>query len=846
MDLHRDRTVPAERLRGKVNLEDLGSFESTDELLDSLDPMASGLSFQPRVRQALELALGVREPGFNVFAIGETGLRKSRSILAVLKHEARHRPPPRDWCYVYNFREPDRPRTLSLPPGEGRELAQRMARFAEGLRGDIPRALESEDYRNRRQAVTEEVQKKRQEILNAIREEGRAKNFAVEMGPGGLMVAPLDDEGNPLTPQGFENLSDEERQRYEDSSRELRSSIERRMRDLQAVERNSREKLELLDKETVFLAAGEALEELRERFGENPGVLDYLAGVQDDIAGRLGELRSAEESGEVPPFLAAFQGRSEPYDRYRVNVLIDHSGHSGAPVIFEAFPTYVNLAGRIERRVELGNLVTDFMLLRPGSLHRANGGFLVLFAEDLLRQPGAWDGVKRSLKAGEILLEDLPSMMGLSVVQVLKPEPIPLDLRVVMIGTPLIYHLLHMMDPEFRKLFQVRADFDDTMDLKGNGESFARALALLAKDEGLAPLNREGVARIAGHAMRVAENQEKLTTRFSALAQVLHEADKVREEQGKNLIGAEHIRAAEEARRYRSSLPLERLQELISNKVLMVRTTGHQAGQINGLGLASLGDTTIGRPIRISAVANPGNGEVADIERRAELGGRIHTKAVMILAGHLASRYAADTPLSLSAQLTFEQSYAEVEGDSASLAETLALLSAIGRFELDQGIAVTGSVSHMGDVQPVGGISDKIEGYFDVCRATGLNGKQGVVVPEANLAHLHLRDDIVESVAAGEFRIWAVSKVEQALEVVSGIPAGAADSTGRFPEDTSNGMVQARLTHFAWLIRRFKPHRGIQRLDGHAARLEPHPPEHPPPPDLPPGGPPPPPTASKE
>ncbi len=843
MDLHRDRTVPAERLRGHLDLDSLGAFESTTELLDGLDPMAAGLSFQPRVRQAISLALSVREQGFNIFATGETGLRKSQSILAVLEDEARHRSPPRDWCYVFNFKDPDRPRALSLPPGEGRELSRRMDRFIDELRAEIPRALESEDYRRRRQHVADEMHHRRQEILDEIRSEGRQRGFAVEIGPGGMMVAPLDERSSPMTPQAFESLPNEQKQHFEHQSRELRSSIERRMRALQATEREGRDSVEKLDRETVFLAAGQALEELRERYRANTGVLEYLAQVQDDIASRLGELRAAEEAMEIPPVLAALQGRSAPYERYRVNVLVDRARTSGAPVVFEAFPTYVNLSGRIERRVEFGNLVTDFTLLRSGSLHRANGGFLVMFAEDLLRQPGAWDGVKRSLKAGEILMEDLPSMLGLSVAQALKPEPIPLDVRVVLIGSPLLYHLLYILDPEFRKLFQVRADFDDRMDAKGNERAFARALARLARDEGTAPLTRDGVARMAGHAMRVAENQRKLTTRFSALAQVLHEADRIRRDQGQELIGADHVQLAEEARRYRSSLPLERLRELIERGVLMVRTSGALTGQVNGLALSGLGDTILGRPVRISAVVNPGGGEVADIERHSELGGRIHTKGVMILAGYLASRYAADIPLSVAAQVTFEQSYAEVEGDSASLAEILALLSAVGRFPMAQGIAVTGSVSHMGDVQPVGGISDKIEGYFDVCRTCGLDGNQGVVIPQANLDHLHLRDEVVEAISKGTFHLWVVSTVDEALEILSGIPAGAPSHAGRFSEKTANGRVQARLAHFAWLLRRRPPSEAV-RFDGHAARPGPQPPAPPPPePDLPPGGPPPPPTA---
>ncbi len=847
MNLHSDRTVPAERLRGHVEPGSFGDFESTTELLDGLDPMAAGLSFQPRVRQAIKLALNVKERGFNVFATGEAGLRKSQSILAVLEGEARHRESPKDWCYVFNFRDPDRPRALSLPPGEGRELAKRMERFIEELREEIPRALESDDYRQRRQNVADGIHKRRQEILDEIKEEGRQKGFTVEIGPAGLMVAPLDDQGEPLTPKAFEALSDEHKQSFEQRSRELRSSIERRMRLLQATEREGRDHVETLDRETVFLAAGQALEELREHYRENSGVLDHLAGVQDDIAARLHELRSPEESMEMPPLMALLQGRTAPYERYRVNVLVDRSNEAGAPVVFEGFPTYVNLAGRIERKVEFGNLVTDFMLLRSGSLHRANGGFLVVFVEDLLKQPGAWDGVKRCLRAGELLMEDLPSMLGLSVAQALKPEPIPLNVRVVLIGTPLLYHLLYVLDPEFRKLFQVRADFDDRMDSRDNTKAFALALARLARDEGTAPLNRGGVARMAEHAMRVAENQHKFTTRFSVLAQVLHEANRIRHDKGDDLIGAEHIREAENARHFRGTLLFDRLREMIQRKVLMVQTSGELPGQVNGLALSSLGDTTLGRPVRISAAVNPGNGEIADIERRSELGGRIHTKAVMILSGHLASRYAADIPLSMSAQITFEQSYSEIEGDSASLAEILALLSAIGRFPVAQGIAVTGSISHMGDVQPVGGINEKIEGFFDVCRATGLDGKQGVIIPKGNLDHLHLRDDVVEAVEKGEFLLWAISTVDEAIEIVSGLPAGIPGEAGRFSERTANGKVQARLAHFAWLVRKLRPTDYGARLDGRAARPTPSPPQPPPPePDLPPGGPPPPPTAGPD
>jgi predicted ATP-dependent protease len=842
MDARRDRAVPPERLRGQIDPETLGRFESTDDLLDGLDPMTAGLAFQPRVREALALALAVRDPYFNVYAAGETGLRKRAAILAVLEDEARRRETPPDWCYVFDFRDPARPRALPLPPGEGRAFARQMAHTVETLRRDIPRALDTEAYRNARQALSDEVMHRRQEIFEGLEAEAHRRGLSVEMTPGGIVMAPLDSAGEPLSAKAFEKLPDDAKQRFEAEGRGLRSHIEKQMRAIRAIEREGKARREALDRETAFLAAGEILEGLRERYPDQPRILRYVDQVQDDVAEHLDDIRAEERGGETSPMLAALEGRSTPFDRYRVNVLVDRSEEEGAPVVYEAFPTYVNLTGRIERRVAFGNLVADFTLLRAGALHRANGGFLVLFVDDLLRQPGAWDAVKRSLKAREIIMEDLPAMFGFSVAQALGPEPIPMNARVVLVGSPILHQILYALDPDFRKLFQIRADFDDRIEVEGNTEAFAAALARLCRDEETAPLDRGGVARMAEHAMRVAEDQRKLTTRLSLLAQLLHEADRIRREAGADHIGSAHVRAAETARRYRNGLPAERLQDLVRRGVLLVRTEGRVAGQINGLALSFIGEATLGRPVRISAAVSPGQGDVADLERRSELGGRIHTKAVMILSGYLASRYAADIPLAIAAQLTFEQSYAEIEGDSASLAETLALLSAIGRFPLEQGIAVTGSVSHAGDVQPVGGVSDKIEGYYDVCAALGLTGAQGVIVPTSNLDHLHLRDDVVDAVREGRFHVWSVSRVDEALEILSGLPAGVADAEGRFAAETANGRVQARLVRFARLAPHALPRADGARGNGHPARPGPETPHEPPPePDVPPGGPPPPP-----
>ncbi|MBI3180538.1 MAG: AAA family ATPase [Myxococcales bacterium] len=835
-------SVDPRRLRGRVD-ESAFRFSTTRELVDG-QPALVGLTYQTRLRQALGLAAASHHKGLNVFASGPSGVHKSRAVLEVLKEEARRRATPSDWCYVFNFESPDRPRAIALPPGWGRRFAQDMEHFVAEVRRDIPRAFESEEYRRKHRRIHDELERRRAAVTAELQQLARQQGFVAELGPAGLAVSPSNSGGRPFTTSEFEALPAEARQRIEEAGLRLHRELESRLRQVRSVEKDYRQREQQLERDTALRIAESALEELRERYREVAPVLEYLEQVSKDVPKRLDELRSAEEEHRGA-LLAALEGRSRGFRHYGVNVLVDRGDAEGAPVVFETDPTFSNLCGTIDRRVEFGNLVTDFTLLRAGSLHRANGGYLVLFAEDLLRQLGSYQALKKSLHSQQVTIEDLASTLGLAVAQLIKPQPIPLDVRVVLVGPPLLYHLLWMLDPSFRKLFQVRADFDDQVDATAeNLQAFARDLGALAREEGLLPLDRSGVARTAEHAMRIAEDKRKLSLRFGALAQLLHEANHLAQGEGASAISRRHLEAADEARRFRSSLPLEHLRELIKREVLIVRTAGEKVGQLNGLALSAVGEAVIGRPVRITAVVRPGHGELVDIERRAELGGRIHTKAVMILGGYLASRYAAELPLSLSAQLTFEQSYSEIEGDSASLGEALALLSAIGGFPLRQELAVTGSVSQAGEVQPVGGATDKIEAYFEVCQAVGLTGRQGVIVPWANLDHIHLRDEVVEAVRQGRFQVFAVRTVDQALELTSGLSAGEADKSGRFPPESANGRVRSSLERLASVVREYRAPSAVEAVPGHAAR--PLPPTAPTPgPEHPPGGPPPPPVGRR-
>ncbi|MER3410077.1 MAG: ATP-dependent protease [Thermoleophilia bacterium] len=739
-------------------------FRTTEEV----EPLV-GTVGQPRALDAIDFGLQVATAGYNIFAAGLPGSGRATTIRDYLERASVRRPPADDWVYVHNFRDADRPNAIRLPPGRGQELARDMDEFVQAARRELARAFESEDYDRRQREIVAAVQRRRDALVQELKAFAADRGFALELTPAGVVTSPVRG-GRPLTREEFAALPPEERQRIAQANEEIQEQTAGFLRRLHQLEKEAQGELRELEREVARFATGRLFRELHEKYADNAEVIAYLEQVEQDVLERVGELRAPEEEG-LPVFLAMLR-RPSDLARYRVNVLVDNGGARGAPVVVETNPTYYNLVGRIEYRPSFGTMVTDFREIKAGALHRANGGFLLLDALEVLRHPFAWEALKRALRDGHVRIENLGEEWSAVPTATLRPEPIPLDVKVCLIGQPLLYHFLYAVDEDFRELFKVKADFSPEMEWSDEHlQSYAAFVSRWVRAAGLRHFDREAVARLVEHGARLREDQGKLSTRLLDISDIVSEASFWAGLAGRQVVTGKDVERAIEKREYRSSLLEERVQELIAEGTIRIDTDGARVGQVNGLSILDLGDYTFGRPSRVSARVSIGRGGVQSIEREIELSGPIHSKGVLILSGYLAGQYAQETPLALAATLTFEQSYDEVEGDSASSTELYALLSALSGLPLDQGMAVTGSVDQYGQVQAVGGVTRKVEGFYATCKAKGLTGRQGVVVPAANVRHLMLDEEVVEAVREGRFHVWAVSTVDEGIELLTGRPA---------------------------------------------------------------------------
>ena len=775
-------------------------FATTAEL-----PAAAETFGQGRATQALRLALGMKASGYNLFALGPSGVGKFTFVRSAVEKAAAHWPTPPDWCYINNFAEPHRPKALQLPSGRGRPLQQDAQRLIEELQQAIPAAFETDEYRNRKSAIQEQFKERQEEAFAALQAEGRDNDVALIKTPMGLALAPTKD-GDVLNPQEFEQLSAEEKRHRQEASERLQKKLEAFLHEVPRWEREQREQLRTLNRETTQYAVGHLIDEMKKHWEDLPEVLDHLEAVRADAIENVDDFLPKEQTPQM--LIAAAAGRApqgpiaSPFRRYQVNVIVDqqqraNGDSAGAPVVYEDHPTLPNLVGRIEHIAQFGTLVTDFMLIKAGALHRANGGCLILDVRKVLINGFAYETLKRVLRSGRIRIESVAESLGWSTTITLEPEPIPLDVKVILLGDPLLYYLLSAYDPEFSELFRVAADFDTRMDRDPAGiAAYAQMIATIVDQQKLRPVARGGVARLIEHGARLAGDAAKLTTHAEALEGLVREADFWAGEARVDTIGRDHVQQAIDARTYRSDLLRARIQEEILRGTLVIETEGLRIGQINGLAVIQLNHFAFGRPSRISCRVRLGKGEVVDIEREVSLGGPLHSKGVLILSAFLSSRYAREQPLSLNASLVFEQSYSGVEGDSASSAELYALISALAEIPIRQSLAVTGSVDQEGRVQAIGGVNEKIEGFFDICAARGLCGGQGVLIPAANVKHLMLREDVVAACRAGRFAVYPVETIDQGIALLTGVPAGVADERGAYPLGTVNRAVANRLARF--------------------------------------------------
>ena len=759
---------------------------------------------QERAVRALKFGLGIKEKGFNIYVAGYPGTGRTTAVKNFLDELAKTQSIPNDWCYVNNFSNPYSPKKIKLSAGKGKEFQKDMKTFIDDIKRSLPKAFESEDYNIKKESTIKNMEAKRKSLLEELNEKTRKEGFIIQITPIGLLLIPV-IKGKPLSDEEVLSLPVKIRTEIQEKRKRLETEMRSVMRQFVDMERKIDEEIEKLNHEIALYSIGHLMVDLKDKYKEYPDVIIYLDEVQKDVLDNISQFIKEPETEPQMPFVGPWN-KEAPFTKYEVNVVIDNSRSKGAPVIMETNPIFHNLFGRVEKEAQFGALITDFTMIRAGSLHRANGGYLIIPVEALLINPFSYDGLKRALKEETIIIEEIEERLGFITTKTLRPEPIPLEIKVVLIGDPFLYQQLYILDMEFNELFKVKADFDISMERnEENMQQYAAFVCALCQKEKLLHLDGTGLAKLIEYGSRLAADQRKLSTRFADVADIIREANFYAQEKNSDFISGDHIRKAIEEKIYRSKLIQEKIQEMIKRGTLLIDIESEKIGQVNGLSVIGLGDFSFGIPSRVTASLGLGRDGVIDIEREAKLGGPIHTKGVLILNGYLNEKFAQDKPLSLSARLVFEQSYDGVEGDSASSTELYSILSALSNLPLKQNIAVTGSVNQKGEIQAIGGVNEKIEGFFEVCQAKGFTDKQGVMIPESNVENLMLKEEIIDAVKKGKFFIYAVKTIDEGIEVLTGVKAGKRQTDGTFQEDTVNYKIDERLRNMAEKLKEF-PH----------------------------------------
>ena len=774
--------VPADSLRRACETLQLAPGDGEDHAGDT--PLLG----QQRAIEALRFGIDIERPGYNVFVLGPLGSRRHGLVNELVAERAADMGAPDDWCYVNNFADPERPRALSFPAGRGKAFRDDMHDLIEDMRVAIPAAFESDDYRNQLRAIEEETEQAVEEQWKSLEAEAAREGIGVLQTPTGYVLAPVRDD-KVIGDKEFKKLPEDEQEAIQEQIKRLSESLQARIEEMPKLRKQHREKVKALDQGVTAHAVSVLLSELRERYRDLEKVIAYLDEAEQNIIDNAQDFRQPESS--PMPFLG--RDSSRLFGQFEVNLLSHNGAKGGAPVVYEPNPNYPNIIGRIEHRAEMGALVTDFRMIRSGALLQANGGFLVLDIYRVLSRPFVWDALKQALLSENLRIETPGESYGFVSTTSLKPEPIPLDLKVILIGERWLYYLLSMYDHEFDELFSVAADLDDEIERsEENVGHYSRLVADRARTADLLPLAESGVRQVIEQAARHAEDSERLSMHIRSLDHLLIQADHWARQRGAATIEGEDVTRAIDKRDYRMGRSKSRVLDAIKRDLLLVDTAGEQVGQVNGLSVVQLGDFRYGHPVRITATTRMGTGEVVDIEREVKLGGAIHSKGVLILSSALTSRYAREFPLSLHASIVFEQSYGGVEGDSASVGELCALVSSLSGVPIRQNIAVTGSINQLGRVQVIGGVNEKIEGFFDVCKSRGLDGTHAVVIPRDNVKHLMLRQDVVEAVHDGNFTVYGVQHLDEAITLLTGVEAA-----------TVNRKVEEQLVRYATLRKQF-------------------------------------------
>jgi lon-related putative ATP-dependent protease len=760
---------------------------------------------QSRAMAALDFGVKIDSHGYNVFAHGPAGYGKHTIINRVLQEQPANRGKLFDWCYINNFNQTHKPNVLKLPPGVGAEFSRDMKRMVEELHAAIPAAFESDEYNARVQELQDEYKARRDQAFKDFEKEANEHDVELLATRAGFALAAMRD-GKILEPAEFQKLPEEQQHHIEEIIEVLQEKLSRLIRQEPKWQRSLRDQIRLLNREVATLAVEHLIIDIKSSYREYPGICDYLDQVQEDVVEKVEEfLNPEEERGTIVP---QDSEDSSSYRRYRINVLVDQRDTETVPIVYEDNPTYQNLIGKVEHLAHFGTLVTDFLLIKPGALHRANGGYLLLDANKVLTHPFAYEALKRALQAREIRIQPLSDLYSLTSTLSLEPEPIPLDIKVILIGDRMLYYLLQSLDPEFSELFKVTADFEETIDRTiDNNLLYAKMIAKLISGKSLRAFDKGALAHVIDYASRLSEDQDKLSIHMHSVDDLLNEANYWAQHLNAEVVSRDHVQKAIDEKVSRVSRVRDRAFEEILRGTLMLDTEGTRVGQVNGLTVIDLGDFVFGQPARITATVNIGDGDIIDIEREVELGGPIHSKGVMILGAYLASRYAVKRPFSLAGHIVFEQSYGQIEGDSASAAELCALISAIADIPVLQSFAVTGSVNQHGDIQAIGGVNEKIEGFFDVCKRRGFSNGQGAIIPEANVKHLMLHDDVIEAVQAGKFHIYSVQSIDEMLELLTGRTMGTMNALGEYEENSINYFIERRLDKFADIKHEHEKHK---------------------------------------
>jgi lon-related putative ATP-dependent protease len=745
---------------------------------------------QERAVRALKFGLGIQDKGFNIFVAGYPGTGRTTAVKSFVEEIAKSKPTPADWCYVNNFSNEYGPKAIKLPPGKGKIFQKDMKEFIESAKRSLRRAFESEDYAQKRENTVKNVEEKRKQLIEQLNSEAQREGFVIQSTPIGLILIPV-IKGKPIAEEEILSLPQSVREEIQQKKGKIEAQFRTAMRQFMDLDRIAHEGIDKLNRDVAMYAIGNVVSDLTERYVGFPDVANYLKSVQEDIINNLTDFIKRPEKNKQAQMQLPWMAREPSFKKYEVNVIIDNSETKGAPVIManNPTPTYPNLFGRIEKEAQFGALITDFTMIRGGFLHKANGGYLIIPVEELLRNPYSYEGIKRALQSERINIEELEERYGFLTTKSLKPEPIPLNTKVNLIGDPYIYQQLFMLDKEFNELFKVKAEFDTTMPRTEECmQNYAAFVCTLCQKENLKHLENSGLAKLIEYSSRLAEDQMKLSTRFSDVADIAREANFYAQQSNSEYVTAEHVKKAIEEKIYRSRLIQEKIQEMIHRNFLLIDTESEKVGQVNGLSVSALGDFAFGIPSRVTVSVGLGKEGVIDIEREAKMGGPIHTKGVLILSGYINEKYAKDKPLSLAARLVFEQNYGGVEGDSASSTELYAILSNLSGLPITQSIAVTGSVNQKGQVQAIGGVNEKIEGFYEVCKAKGLTGKQGVMIPASNEQNLMLKEEVVDAVKQGKFHIYSVANIDEGIELLTGVKAGKKVN-GVYEEGSVNAKV---------------------------------------------------------